>query len=130
MELEIACLTLEPYNDLHYEGLRVMDNDSSVMRYINNGIVKTPEETWEGIRRVRARWEKYGFSWWAIKEKVSGAIVGAACLQHLENIDGAPLEIGWWLVPEHNGKCYATEAAETVRGRANWRNLPDCGCRS
>ncbi len=26
-----------------------MDSDSGVMRYINNGIVKTPEETWKGI---------------------------------------------------------------------------------
>jgi hypothetical protein len=30
-----------------------MDSDAEVMRYINKGIVKTPEETWEGIRRVR-----------------------------------------------------------------------------
>jgi RimJ/RimL family protein N-acetyltransferase len=41
-------------------------------------------------------------------------IVGAACLQHLANVDGAPLEIGWRLVPEHNGKGYATEAAQAI----------------
>lgn len=114
MDLETARLRLEPWNDSHYEGLRVMDSDAGVMRYINNGIVKTPEETREGIRRVNARWEKYGFSWWAIKEKPTGAIVGAACLQHLANVDGAPLEIGWRLVPEHTGKGYATEAAEAI----------------
>ncbi|MDO2441290.1 GNAT family N-acetyltransferase [Enterobacter nematophilus] len=114
MELETPRLKLEPYNDSHYEGLRVMDSDSGVMRYITGGIVKTPEETWEGIRRVQARWDKYNFSWWAIKEKTSGAIVGAACLQHLANVDGAPLEIGWRLVPEHNGQGYATEAAKAI----------------
>ncbi|MCW4784717.1 GNAT family N-acetyltransferase [Enterobacter chuandaensis] len=114
MELETPRLKLEPYNDSHYEGLRVMDSDSGVMRYITGGIVKTPEETWEGIRRVQARWDKYNFSWWAIKEKTSGAIVGAACLQHLANVDGAPLEIGWRLVPEYNGKGYATEAAKAI----------------
>ncbi|MGP6136080.1 GNAT family N-acetyltransferase [Enterobacter chuandaensis] len=114
MELETPRLKLEPYNDSHYEGLRVMDSDSGVMRYITGGIVKTPEETREGIRRVQARWDKYNFSWWAIKEKTSGAIVGAACLQHLANVDGAPLEIGWRLVPEHNGKGYATEAAKAI----------------
>jgi hypothetical protein len=27
---------------------------------------------------------------------------------------GAPLEIGWRLVPEHNGKGYATEAAKAI----------------
>ncbi|NNS07680.1 GNAT family N-acetyltransferase [Erwinia sp. JH02] len=114
MNVETARLRLEPYHDSHYEGLRVMDNDSGVMRYISKGIVKTPEETWESIRRVQARWHKYGFSWWAIKEKASGAIVGAACLQYLANVEGAPLEIGWRLVPEQNGKGYATEAAKAI----------------
>jgi len=114
MDLETARLKLEPFNDSHYEGLRVMDSDPNVMRYITKGIVKTPEETWEGIRRVQARWDKYGFSWWAIKEKSSNVIVGAACLQHLANVDGAPLEIGWRLVPKHKGKDYATEAAKAI----------------
>lgn len=114
MDLETTRLKLEPFKDSHYEGLRVMDNDPNVMRYINKGIVKTPEETWEGIRRVKARWVKYGFSWWAIKEKSSDIIVGAACLQHLANVDGAPLELGWRLVPKHNGKGYATEAAKAI----------------
>ncbi|URO01379.1 GNAT family N-acetyltransferase [Leclercia adecarboxylata] len=114
MDLETPRLKLEPYDDSHYEGLRVMDSDAGVMRYITRGIVKTPEETWEGIRRVQARWKKYNYSWWAIKEKSSGVIVGAACLQHLANVDGAPLEIGWRLVPEHNGKGFATEAAHAI----------------
>jgi len=114
MDLETPRLKLESYDDSHDEGLRVMDSDAGVMRYITGGIVKTPEETWEGIRRVQARWDKYNFSWWAIREKSSGAIVGAACLQHLANVDGAPLEIGWRLVPEHNGKGYATEAAKAI----------------
>ena len=114
MVLETARLRLEPFHDSHYEGLRVMDNDAGVMRYINNGVIKTPEETWENIRRVQARWEKYGFSWWAIKEKASEAIVGAACLQHLANVEDAPLEIGWRLVPDQHGKGYATEAAKAI----------------
>lgn len=114
MNLDTLRLKLEPFNDAHFEGLRVMDSDASVMRYITNGVVKTPEETWESIRKVQARWQKYAFSWWAIKEKSSSAIVGAACLQHLENVEGAPLEIGWRLIPEYNGKGYATEAAKAI----------------
>ncbi|HEY1843414.1 MAG TPA: GNAT family N-acetyltransferase [Buttiauxella sp.] len=114
MDLETTRLKLEPFHDSHYKGLRVMDRDPVVMRYISNGVIKTPEETMEGIKRVQARWDKYKFSWWAIKEKSSGVIVGAACLQHLANVDGAPLEIGWRLVPGHNGKGYATEAAKAI----------------
>ncbi|WP_435339391.1 GNAT family N-acetyltransferase [Klebsiella aerogenes] len=114
MDLETPRLKLEPFDDAHFSGLRVMDSDSGVMRYINKGIVKTPEETREGIRKVQARWIKYKFSWWVIKEKFSGMIVGAACLQHLANVDGEPLEIGWRLVTEHQGKGYATEAAKAI----------------
>lgn len=114
MDLNTDRLQLEPFKDSHYEGLRVMDSDSGVMRYINQGIAKTPDETRESISRVQARWETYGFSWWAIKEKTSGDIVGAACLQHLANVEGAPLEIGWRLIPKHNGKGYATEAAKAI----------------
>ena len=55
MDLETARLRLEPYDDSHFEGLRRMDSDASVMRYINKGIVKTPQETWEAIRRVQSR---------------------------------------------------------------------------
>ncbi|MGG6010063.1 hypothetical protein ACQSGA_26875 [Salmonella enterica] len=41
MDLETPRLKLEPYDDSHYEGLRVMDSDAVVMRYITGGIVKT-----------------------------------------------------------------------------------------
>lgn len=35
MNIETVRLILEPFNDSHYEGLRVMDSDAEVMRYIN-----------------------------------------------------------------------------------------------
>lgn len=114
MELETERLKLEPFQAAHYDGLRAMESDPDIMRYISNGVVKTPEETWESITRVQQRWEKYGFSWWTIREKVYGQVVGAVCLQHLANIEGAPLEIGWRLIAEHHGKGYASEAAQAV----------------
>lgn len=42
MNLETARLRLEPYDDLHYEGLRVMENDSGMMRDISKGILRDP----------------------------------------------------------------------------------------
>lgn len=89
-----------------------MDSDAEVMRYINKGIVKTPEETVEGIRRVQARWDKYHFSWWAIRE-IFWCDRWCSMPQHGKR-GGAPLEIGWRLVPEHNGKGYASEAAKAI----------------
>lgn len=114
MELETTRLRLEPYRHEHYDGLRAMENDPEIMRYISNGIVKTPEETRANIERVMQRWQQYGFSWWAIREKQTDSVVGAACLQHLANQDGAPLEIGWRLNASVHGKGYATEAAQAM----------------
>ncbi|WP_345827975.1 GNAT family N-acetyltransferase [Erwinia sp. HDF1-3R] len=114
MDLETERLKLEPYHPSHYEGLRIMEGDPQIMRYISNGKVKTPDETWDGINRVMQRWETYGFSWWAIREKMSGMVVGAACLQHLANVEGAPLEIGWRLIADYHGNGYATEAARAI----------------
>lgn len=114
MDLETARLRLEPFELAHFDGLRAMENDPEIMRYISNGKVKTPEETRETIARVKLRWQQYGFSWWAMREKQSGEVVGAACLQHLANQDGAPLEIGWRLNANHHGKGYATEAAQAI----------------
>ncbi|WP_343550323.1 GNAT family N-acetyltransferase [Pantoea sp.] len=114
MQLETTRLRLEPFQHAHFDGLRAMENDPEIMRYISNGKVKTPEETRETIERVMQRWQQYGFSWWAICEKESDEVVGAACLQHLANQDGAPLEIGWRLNANHHGKGFATEAAQAI----------------
>lgn len=114
MKLETSRLQLEPFELAHFDGLRAMENDPEIMRYISNGVVKTPEETLATIERVTLRWQQYGFSWWAMREKASGDIVGAGCLQHLANQDGAPLEIGWRLNANHHGKGYATEAAQAI----------------
>lgn len=114
MELETARLRLEPYQHAHFDGLREMEKDPEMMRYISLGEVRTEEETRESIERVMLRWQQRGFSWWALMEKQSGALVGAACLQHLANDDGAPLELGWRLNASYHGQGYATEAAQAI----------------
>lgn len=42
MDLETVRLRLEPCHDSHYEGLRIMENDSGVMRYISKGLRRDP----------------------------------------------------------------------------------------
>lgn len=108
MRLETERLRMEPFAPEHAEGLHVMNSDPEVMRYI--GPVQTLEETKAGITRVGERWDRLGYGWWAVIEKASGAIIGAACVQDTGHVPGAPLEIGWRLVPAAQGKGYATEA--------------------
>lgn len=110
--IETERLILEPYHPSQAEALNDLNADPEVMRYI--GGPETLEETRAAIARVQARWERYGFSWWAVRLRESGDIIGAACLQHLAHEEGAPLEIGWRLKPEYHGKGFATEAGQAA----------------
>jgi len=62
--LATARLQLQPFDDQHYDGLRALNSDPEVMRYIT-GRPETAEETTAFIARVKAAWATLGYSWWA-----------------------------------------------------------------
>lgn len=97
----------------HYPGLCLVNGDPEVMRYIG-GEPQSPEQTEAWIRRAEARWAGLGYSWWTIRLSAGDEIVGACCLQHIENDPAQELEIGWRLLPAHWGRGYATEAARAM----------------
>ncbi len=108
-------LRLEPFDDTHVDGLNAINSDPEVMRYLT-GRPETRDETIAIVKRVKARWAEFGFSWWSFIEPASGQIVGAGCIQHLrrggESPDPAcPLEVGWRLRRDRWGQGLATEAA-------------------
>lgn len=114
-ELKTVRLHLVPCNDEHLDGLSAMNSDPEVMRYIT-GRPETRAETHLMIERVKARWTRWGYSWWTIIERQSGEIIGAGCIQNLRR-DGTepdpncPLEIGWRLRRDKWGHGFAIEAA-------------------
>ena len=111
--LHSARLRFEPVTDAHYEGMRALNGDPEVMRYIT-GQAETPEETRAVIARVKARWETIGYSWWNFIETDTGELVGAGCIQHLAQDSANPHEIGWRLRADRWGRGYAIEAAERM----------------
>ena len=111
--LHSARLRFEPMSDAHYDGLRVLNGDPEVMRYIS-GQPETPEDTRASIARVQARWDTLGYSWWSLIEEHSGQLVGAGCIQHLGHDPANAHEIGWRLRPDRWGRGYAIEAAERM----------------
>jgi RimJ/RimL family protein N-acetyltransferase len=109
--LETSRLSLVPLSDEHLPALAEINSDPDVMRYIGQGRPLSVEESQAMIDRVKARWVSHGYSWWALLRKEDGVMVGAATLQPIEGVTGAPPEIGWRLHPDCQGKGYATEAA-------------------
>lgn len=108
--LTTARLRLEPVDDRHVDGLRAINSDPEVMRYIT-GRPETPEETAAFIARNKAKWAELGHAWWVFIARDSGEIVGTGAVQHIERDPRNPLELGWRLRADQQGKGYATEAA-------------------
>ena len=99
VELQTRRLRLVPCADEHLDGLNAIDSDPEVMRYIT-GKPETREETRAVIERVKARWHRWGYSWWSFIERATGEVVGAGCIQNLRRSGTdpdpeCPLEIGW-----------------------------------
>ena len=121
--LTTARLRLEPLSDVHLAEFNAMNSDPEVMRYLS-GKPETLDESRAVIERVKARWADTGYSWWALVERASGRLVGAACLQNLRREAtllperDCPLEIGWRLARAHQGRGYASEAASAIATHA------------
>ncbi len=114
MDIETERLFLTPFSPDHLEGLHVLDRDPAVMRYIGSGATKTLDETREGIARAQARWAEFGFGWWAVFPRASQDLIGVACIQHVANDPANPIEVGWRLRPDQQGRGYASEAGRAA----------------
>lgn len=106
-------LTLEPFADVHLDGLYAMNRLPEVMRFIT-GEPETREQTQAAIDRVKGFWQLWGYSWWALRDQASGRVAGAACLQHLDRDRNQPHELGWRLHPDFWGQGLASEAGRCI----------------
>jgi RimJ/RimL family protein N-acetyltransferase len=80
--------------------------DEENARYV--GGKKNTDQAWRHLALQIGHWKLKGFGYWAVDEKRTGRFVGCAGLWRSP---GWPeLELGYWLVKEHQGKGYATEA--------------------
>ncbi|EIM96883.1 GCN5-like N-acetyltransferase [Paraburkholderia hospita] len=117
--LHTSRLRLEPFDEAHFAGLLALNSDPVVMQFLGDGSPATPMEVHQSIDTAKARWERFGFSWWSFIRHDSGEIIGAGCVQHIENEPGNPVEVGWRLKRDHwGGHGYATEAARAMIGFA------------
>ncbi len=99
--------------------------DPDVVRYIGNSLVVDVEDQRARLQRALDRWDfssgRYGS--WAVLEKASGELVGAALLKPLpvSNSQLAVLsddvEIGWHVAKRHWGRGIATEMGRALLRR-------------
>lgn len=79
----------------------------------------TAETIDQRLVRDRADWEEHGFGPWVLRERESGDFVGRAGLAWITIEGDRMVELPWVVLPGHQGRGYATEAAlaavETAR---------------
>ena len=82
-----------------------LTSDPLYTDHIPGGLQETPASTRSWIERFRARWDIIGLSYWTVRLRATGAVIG---------IGGAECRPGFWNLfylvdAEHWGNGYATE---------------------
>ena len=121
-------LILRSHRTADFEDYQAMWANDAVVRFIS-GVASTPEQSWGRMLRVAGMWHHMGFGFLAIEERSSGRFIGEAGFlemkrnMHPFTTEGT-LEAGWALLPEAQGKGYATEALQALIGWAT-AHFPD-----
>ena len=115
--LETERMRLRAHRLADFGQIREMWANPIVTKYIG-GKPQTEEETWFKFLRVAGFWTHFGYGYWLIEDKASGAVVGEMGFGEFKrditpSIKGEP-EMGWSLAPAFHGKGYASEAAKAV----------------
>jgi RimJ/RimL family protein N-acetyltransferase len=97
---------------VHTPALEAINALPDAVRYLNDGVPYTREETDRQSARFSRHWAEYGFGLWAATVDATGWTIGFVGVAHpLWFPDlSHEVEIGWRLHPDAWGHGYATEA--------------------
>jgi ribosomal-protein-alanine N-acetyltransferase len=114
----------------HFDDLCQMHQDRKVMATLSaTGEPLANEETQLRLEQLIDHWERYGFGFWACRDRDSGQFVGRGGLRRVSIDDESEVEVAYAVVSDHWGEGIATEMAELcVRTAFSKLRLPDLVC--
>lgn len=104
--VETARLLLRPWTADDFEEFARYYANQDDARFVGGS--KDSEQAWRHMALQIGHWVLKGFGYWAVNEKGTNRFVGCAGLW--QSPGWPELELGYWLIREHQGKGYAFEA--------------------
>ncbi|KOC89538.1 GNAT family N-acetyltransferase [Winslowiella iniecta] len=90
------------------------------------------EQVWSKLLRHIGHWQVLGYGYWAVEEQATGQFVGSIGLafnrRDLPEHYADWVETGWTLLPQAQGKGYATEAGRAMLAWAEQHLPPRIFC--
>ena len=110
-ELETERLRFRQFREDDFPVYETWCANIDIMRYLG-GKTLTRVEAWRHLAYQVGHWAFLGYGYYAVEEKSSGRLIGRVGFTNQRGWPG--FELGWTIIPEFQGKGYATEAARML----------------
>ncbi len=94
-------------------GIFRLRSDESVAKYLDRKLQSETSEAKEFLTKILQGIEEQNWLYWIITKKISDEFLGTICLWNFSD-DGKTAEVGFEMLPERQGRGYASEALSSV----------------
>jgi RimJ/RimL family protein N-acetyltransferase len=114
-ELETERLRFRMFRESDFPTYERWCANMEIMRYLG-GKTFDRIQAWRHLAYLVGHWVFRGYDYYAVEEKATGELIGRVGYTNQTGWPG--FELGWTIIPEHQGRGYATEAARMLLGYA------------
>lgn len=108
-------LTLRQWREEDFETFAQFWADPGTMAFVGGPIPR--QDAWRRMLYFIGHWQLRGFGFFIVEDTATGELVGYCGAQR--PVDKPEPELGWCVLPQYQGRGYATEAMRAVLGFAS-----------